>query len=355
MRPDVSIVIPTLNRGVLISQTITSIVHQTLKNWEVIVVDDGSTDNTISVMESWVQADDRIHHVQRETVPSGACACRNLGTTLAQGRYVIYLDSDDLLATTSLENRVAQMDANLNLDLGIFTGVVFKNRPDDLKILFNLESKSIDLDRFLSLDAPWQTTGPIWRKSSLDYYHLEWNENLHSWQDVEFHVHALALNLNYKTFPIQDFYYRVMQNSSIGTDMITSHYLRRRWVDCLIAIHSHMISNSCNTPEREERLIGLYFTCMDQWLHIGQVEEAKRAWDICLNQLAIEPKIYRSGCWYIQMTQKLNFHPYVHKKFRRVLREYLKLTCGKPKIIHPWSKTLMRVPTKLPLAPTIYV
>ena len=355
MCPDVSIVIPTFNRGNLISQTLTSIVHQTLENWEVIVVDDGSTDNTASVMESWVKSDDRIHYVPRQTLPRGACACRNLGTTLAQGRYVIYLDSDDLLATTSLENRVAQMDADLDLDFGIFTGVLFKSRPDDLKILFNLESTSTSLDRFLSLDAPWQTTGPIWRKSSLDYYHLEWNENLLSWQDVEFHVHALALNLNYETFPIQDFYYRVTQDSSIGTDMVNSHNLRSRWVDCLSAIHSHMIANSCNTPEREERIIGLYFNWMDQWLHIGQVEEAKRTWDICLDQLAIEPKLYRSGCWYIQMTQKLNVHPYIHKIVRRVLREYLKLTCGQPKIIPRWSKTFMRVPTKLPLAPTIYV
>ncbi len=355
MRPDVSIVIPTFNRGSLISQTLTSIIHQTLENWEVIVVDDSSTDNTVSVMESWLKSDDRIHYVQRQTLPTGACACRNLGTTLTQGRYIIYLDSDDLLATTSLENRVAQMDANLDLDFGIFTGVLFKNRPDDLKILFNLDSKSLALDRFLSLDAPWQTTGPIWRKSSLDHYHLEWNENLLSWQDVEFHVHALALNLKYKNFSIQDYYWRVMQSSSIGTDMITSHHLRSHWGDCLSAIHAHLISNSCYTPEREERIVGLYFNWMDQWLHIGQVERAKWAWDICLNQLAIESKIYRSGYWYIDTTQKLNFHPYIHKIVRRASREYLKLTCGKPKIIPQWSKTFMRVPTKLPLAPAVYI
>jgi glycosyltransferase involved in cell wall biosynthesis len=266
MRPEVSIVIPTFNRGNLISQTLTSISHQTLGNWEVIVVDDGSTDNAVSVIESWVQSDDRIHYIQRQTLPTGACACRNLGTASTQGRYVIYLDSDDLLATTSLENRVAEMDANPDLDFGIFSGVLFKNRPDDLKIVFNLESTSIDLDRFLSLDVPWQTTGPIWRKSSLDYYDLEWNENLLSWQDVEFHVHALALNLNYKNFPIQDFYYRVMQNFSIQTDIITSHHLRSRWGDCLSAIHSHLVSNSCDTPEREELIISLYFNWMDQWL-----------------------------------------------------------------------------------------
>ena len=172
MRPDVSIVIPTFNRGNLISQTLTSILHQTLERWEVIVIDDGSTDNTISVMESWVQSDDRIRYVPRQTLPSGACACRNLGGALAQGRYVIYLDSDDLLATTALENRVAQMDAEPDLDFAIFSGVLFKNRPDDLKILVNVESKSTALDRFLSLDPPWQTMGPIWRKSSIDHLEL---------------------------------------------------------------------------------------------------------------------------------------------------------------------------------------
>ena len=354
MCPDVSVVIPILNRGTLISQTLTSILHQTLDTWEVIVIDDGSTDNTASVMESWVQADDRIRYASRQTSPSGACACRNLGSALAQGRYVIYLDSDDLLATTSLENRVIHMDANPDLDFAIFSGVLFKDHPYDLKILVNVDSKLNALDRFLSLDAPWQTTGPIWRKSSLDYHHLKWNENLLSWQDVEFHVHALALNLNYKTFPIQDFYWRVMQNSSIGTDMITSYHLRSRWVDCLSAIHSHMISNLCNTREREELISSLYFHWMDQWLEIGHVEEAKKGWEICFKELAIEPKLYRSGCWYIHMTQKLSFHPYFHKIARRGLREYLKLTCGRPKMIPQWSNTFMRVPTKLALAPVIY-
>ena len=354
MRPDVSIVIPTFNRGTLISQTLTSILHQTLETWEVIVIDDGSTDNTITVMESWVQADDRIRYIPRQTLPSGACACRNLGSTMAQGRYVIYLDSDDLLATTSLENRVAKMDAEPDLDFATFSGVLFKNHPYDLKILVNVESKSNDLDRFLSLDAPWQTTGPIWRKSSLDYHHLEWNENLLSWQDVEFHVHALALNLKYKTFPIPDFYWRVMQSSSIGTDMITSYHLRSRWVDCLSAIHLHMISNSCSTPEREELIIGLYFQWMDQWLQFGYVEEAKQSWEDCFKRLSMDPKLYRSGCWYIYMTQKLSFHPYFHKIARRGLREYLKLTCGRPKMIPRWSNTFMRVQTKLALAPVIY-
>lgn len=353
MPPDVSIVIPTLNRGNLISQTLISISHQTLGTWEVIVIDDGSTDNTHSVMASWVQSDDRIHYVQRQTLPKGACACRNLGTSLAQGRYVIYLDSDDLLATTSLENRVAHMNAQPDLDFAVFSGILFRHRPDDLKILVNVESKLTALDRFLSLDLPWQTMGPIWRKSSLDYYQLKWNHNLPSWQDLEFHVHALALNLNYKVIDIQDCYWRTMQNFSIGKDACTASHLKGRQ-HCLSEIYSHVISNPCRTPEREEFITSLYFHWMDQWLSIGQVEEAREAWQVCFKLLKIEPKLYRSGCWYINMTQKLSFHPFCHKAARRGLRKYLKLTCGKPRMIPKWSKTFMRVQTKLALAPVVY-
>ena len=84
----VSVIIPTLNRGHLIGHTLRSIHTQTLPNWEVIVVDDGSIDRTSEIMEKWSQQDDRIHYFKRQDLalsgtPPGAPACRNLGTKLA--------------------------------------------------------------------------------------------------------------------------------------------------------------------------------------------------------------------------------------------------------------------------------
>jgi glycosyltransferase involved in cell wall biosynthesis len=88
-----SIVIPTYNRAELIAGTIQSVLEQQFKNFEVIVVDDGSTDNTEDVIKSI--RDSRLHYYKKENSERGAT--RNYGARIAKGEYINFVDSDDLL------------------------------------------------------------------------------------------------------------------------------------------------------------------------------------------------------------------------------------------------------------------
>ncbi len=98
--PFFSIITPTYNRAHLIEKMIDSVMAQTFTDFELILVDDGSTDETKKRVESFV--DDRIHYVYQENGERGKA--RNLGVKLAKGRYVFFLDSDDLIYPNHLQH-----------------------------------------------------------------------------------------------------------------------------------------------------------------------------------------------------------------------------------------------------------
>ncbi|WP_165864887.1 glycosyltransferase family 2 protein [Rufibacter latericius] len=191
-----SIIIPNYNRAKLIGQTLTSIISQSYSNWEAIVVDDGSNDGSALVVEEWSLSDSRIKLYKRTNYPKGAPSCRNLGLKHALGKYIIFLDSDDLLAPWCLESRVNYMHQNPDIDFAVFQVLLFKQVPGDLNLLWNKFNEVQDLFRFLRTDVPWQTTSPIWEAKSLLKVG-EWDTAALSWQDWEFHIRALLLNLNY--------------------------------------------------------------------------------------------------------------------------------------------------------------
>jgi len=108
-----SIIIPTYNRAKLVQEAIESVLRQTLDDVQVIVVDDGSTDGTGELLRS--RYGERVRYFYQEN--SGRSAARNRGVVASSGRYVLFLDSDDLLLPQALEREVAYLDAHP--DIGV--------------------------------------------------------------------------------------------------------------------------------------------------------------------------------------------------------------------------------------------
>jgi glycosyltransferase involved in cell wall biosynthesis len=107
-QPFFSIVIPTWNRADMIAKTLESVLAQTFTNFEVIVVDDGSTDNTKEVVESFT--DTRLQYIWQQNAERAAA--RNNGTRHAQGQYVTFLDSDDLFMPEHLQVVLSNLEKN---------------------------------------------------------------------------------------------------------------------------------------------------------------------------------------------------------------------------------------------------
>src|SRR5690349_11259601 len=163
--PLVSVIVPTLDRAQLVTETVASVVSQDYSNWELIVVDDDSRDNSMDVLEGIARKDNRIVVKRRSSPTDGAPTCRNEGAALARGEYLIFLDSDDLLAPTCISNRIRVMTDCTELDFGVFNTQTFINHPGDEAYLWNEFTDHCDLDRFLRLDTPWGTSGPIYRRA----------------------------------------------------------------------------------------------------------------------------------------------------------------------------------------------
>lgn len=106
----VSIVIPVYNVEKFICQTIDCIRSQTYENWELWLVEDGSTDNTLKVMTDYVKKleDERIHITHQEG-NGGAAGARNKGVELSTGRYIAFLDADDLWVSDKLEKEIGHL------------------------------------------------------------------------------------------------------------------------------------------------------------------------------------------------------------------------------------------------------
>src|SRR5262249_41994897 len=103
--PLVSIIIPAHNRQQSLPRGIESILNQTIGDFEIIVVDDGSTDNTAAVADRFVLRDLRIRLIRHEK-RRGAQAARNTGARAANGDWLNFFDSDDWMFPTSLEKRL---------------------------------------------------------------------------------------------------------------------------------------------------------------------------------------------------------------------------------------------------------
>lgn len=106
----VSIIMPSYNTAAYIKETINSVISQTYQQWELIIVDDCSTDNTDEIVGSFLK-DSRIRYMKNER-NSGAAVSRNRAIREARGKWIAFLDSDDLWMSEKLEKQIAFMKRN---------------------------------------------------------------------------------------------------------------------------------------------------------------------------------------------------------------------------------------------------
>lgn len=194
----ISIIIPVYNRQELVRETLDSIYEQTYQDWECIVVDDGSTDNTWETLQEYASKDQRFKIFKRHREPKGAPTCRNIGIDLAKGSYLMFMDSDDLMGKHCLIFRYEQSIKHQECDALIFDTSIFRSKiGDDSRIWNKLELYGKkDLIRFLQQDMPWSISGPLWKKNSI----IPFDEEALSYQDWEFHIRILLKNTRYMKF-----------------------------------------------------------------------------------------------------------------------------------------------------------
>lgn len=177
MEPFFSVIIPTYNRATLIGKAIDSVLTQTYTNWELLIIDDGSKDNTREVVEAYT--DPRVKYIYQ--VNAERSAARNNGITQARGKYICFLDSDDYF----LSNRLALLHTEMvkrNLPVAMFyTGLYFDNNGKMTEAPVNLKEYDNRYDKIaLSVIHSQQT---CIHKQVLDEY--KYDRRFHIGEDME--------------------------------------------------------------------------------------------------------------------------------------------------------------------------
>lgn len=186
----ISIIIPSYNRGDLISETLDSILSQTYTNWECIVIDDGSTDNGIDIVNSYCAKDKRMTLVKRpDDSPKGAQTCRNIGLFLARGEFIQFFDSDDIMLPTKLNKQVKVIEKH-DADFAVCDCILFKDKRDNVLSRYLFSEKGHDIVEHLVRIVINPQSALIRRKVVCDVG--SWDIELERWQDWEYFTRVLA-------------------------------------------------------------------------------------------------------------------------------------------------------------------
>lgn len=244
--PVISIITPSFNRSEIIHETAKSVFNQTYPHWEWMIVDDGSTDNTWDLLKGYAAKDPRVKIFKRNRDPKGAAACRNIAIEKSSGDYLIFLDTDDILASFCLEQRINAFKEDPSNDFILFPMLLFKDIPGDTNILWNVENGMDDLLRIIYGDPVCPGSGTLWKKKTFIEIGM-WNESILLWQDIELHIRALLQNVKFqKRLDLKpDFFIRTSDIS-----------LSRTGYNTLPKISSRMkvLSSGLEMAEREKKL-----------------------------------------------------------------------------------------------------
>ena len=261
----VSIIIPVLNRAHLIAETLNSIQNQAYTNWECIVVDDGSTDDTFQVTQEYARLDPRIRPFKRPgDGQKGANGCRNFGYMKAEGEYIIWFDSDDLMTPDHIESKVKEIEKK---DLDFVVARTQNFRDDEMLEPYTYLKKDYGIRAadFILLKIHWYTYDVMLRREVAEK--IEWNEQMKSWQDYNYFCKMLLITEN-----------------GAYLDKILTH---RR-------LHADSIQNKLNRTEdsfRQKMIENRYYTFID----LDKMIEDKTRAELLYGLMNLGYEIKKSG------------------------------------------------------------
>lgn len=209
--PLISIIIPTYNRAHLICETLNSILAQTYSNWECIVVDDGSTDNTAEVLTSYIEKDCRFQYFVRPVDQlKGPNSCRNYGFQKSCGDYINWFDSDDLYKPFTLEKVV---DCIRPLNDAIVVKIEKHINHNNYSVIENSIISNNLLEDYFIGNITFYVCGPFWNRLFLNRQISLFDEKIRYLDDWDFNLRMLYQEpkINYLNIPL--ICYNIRENS----------------------------------------------------------------------------------------------------------------------------------------------
>lgn len=215
VKPLISIIVPCYNQSLYMRETLDCLKNQTYPYWECVIVNDGSTDNTLAIAKEYVTNDHRYILVDKTN--GGLADARNAGIKASHGRYILPLDSDDLIDPSYTEKAITYLEQHPEIVLVYCKAKFFGDRNDEWILpVFDYELLLYKNHIFCSC---------IYRRSDYDKT-LGYNPNmLYGWEDWDFLLSLLKKDSKVYQIPEILFFYRKHGKSMLSTTNKHSKYL----------------------------------------------------------------------------------------------------------------------------------
>ena len=310
--PKVIILLATCNRENLISETLDSIVSQTYKNWECIIVDDHSKDNTYEVVQQYCNSDPRFSYfIKTKDYQKGLAGTRNYGLDLAKERnanFIQFFDDDDLMYPKKLELQIAPFikTPTLNFTVCKFAKLVqnansWEAKYPDTRLKFAHLG-----DAILTGDMKMNSLGPLWRSDFIQNFRFD--ENLKFAEEWELYIRiGYQYPKNYEVVDSQLFQYRKHRDTLTMREDID--YERRKTAAIIrIKILEYLTEHKLHTKK------SILFLASTFLIYFYDPDLVKKLRIYVKNNSEFSPKVV----WF------LSFGLFIGKFYRKMLRKLAK-------------------------------
>lgn len=225
----ISVIVPCYNQAHFLEETLDSILNQTYTNWECVIVNDGSPDNTESIAMEWVKKDQRFQYVKKEN--GGLSSARNKGLEIVKGDFIQFLDSDDLLSSDKFEKSIEVIEQE-NAEVVISNFIRFKKNLNQLKRAFcKLEDQTFTYETIL---LQWDRLFSIpihcglFKRTTIQ--NVRFNERLKAKEDWMFWIETFKSNPKVSFINQQMAQYRMHSQGMTKNNDLMEQNLREAYV-----------------------------------------------------------------------------------------------------------------------------
>jgi glycosyltransferase involved in cell wall biosynthesis len=300
--PKISIIIPVFNRPELIIETLESVKTQTYSNWECIIVDDGSSDNTKKNILTYIQKEPRFILVDRpDHHKPGANGARNYGYNLAKGDFIQWLDSDDLLHPQYIQEQLNMLETNPEANWVVCDNLVFEtdiNNP--VGRWFNSDITSHDpLRAYVQKKLGIHTSSPVFRKKFLEEVKVFsglFKEDLRQSQEWELFSRILFYDRDYLVVNKKLLYLRKNLNSITGDYNKRESYIFQSQIKSLEYVFNFLKFNGLIDDKLKSFFINSGITILTRLIRTKQDKHLlKQCHEFIFNCLGNSPadRLYR--------------------------------------------------------------
>lgn len=292
--PSLSIIIPVYNVEKYLKECVKSVLMQSIKDFEILLIDDGSKDSSGKLCDEIASTDSRIRVYHKPN--GGLSSARNYGIDRALGEYIIFLDSDDFWIDKDILFLLVKKAESQNLDVvrGEFVNVDAKGKqlhtPDLPEENLNLKNQilsSYEMMKFV-INGRFFSWLFMFRKSAIGC--LRFDENRKFQEDIDFAIKFFSKNYRCGYLPIQFYAYRQRENSIISTPRISN--LANSFALCNVFYeYAYKVEDKRLTSYYLYRGIMMYYWTLETVasdLYIDRYEELEKN----LSLVALRKKVY---------------------------------------------------------------